>query len=381
MLNKGDNFMIIGIPKEIKELENRVSITPSGVNTLVNSGHIVYIEKDAGLKSGFPDNSYEKSGATILSSAKEVWEKSNLVLKVKEPLEEEFKYFRDDLTIFTYLHLASNMELTKALLESKTTAIAYETIALDNNTLPLLTPMSEIAGKVAVQHGATYLESHYGGKGKLLDGAPGVPPAHVVIVGGGIVGTAAIKRAIGLGARVTVLDINVDRLRYLGDLFYGKIETLLSNEYNIKNALKSADLVISAVLIPGSKAPKLIKEYMVKEMEEGSVIVDVAIDQGGCVETIDRPTTIENPVFIKHGVIHSAIANIPSSFCQTATSILANTSIPYVLKLANLGTLEAIKLSSPLKKGVNIYNGNITNIEVAKSLDLNNLYKNIDIFL
>lgn len=365
--------MIIGIPKEIKTLENRVSITPSGVNTLVKNGHSVIIETNAGLKSGFSDDDYKNVGAKIHISPSSIWEEANLILKVKEPLEEEYKYFREDLIIFTFLHLAGNIELTKALLKAKTTAIAYETISV-NRMLPLLTPMSEIAGKLAVQHGSTYLQSNFGGNGKLLDGAPGVPPAHVVIVGAGVVGTAAIQRAVGSGARVTIIDINIDRLRYLNNIYRGKIETLHSNEYNISEALKEADLVISAVLIPGAKAPKLITEDMVKNMKNGSVIVDVAIDQGGCVETITKATTLDDPVFIKYGVVHSAIANIPSSVCQTATTVLSNSSIPYLLRLINNSFKDALE-DEPLSLGVNTYKGKLVCKQVADSLDLE--YTNI----
>ncbi len=361
--------MIIGIPKEIKCLENRVSITPSGVNSLVNQGHRVIIQKDAGLNSGFTDCDYESVGAIIKNSPDSIWNEADLILKVKEPLKEEYKYFHEDLIIFTFLHLAGNLELTQALLEAKTTAIAYETIKV-NNTLPLLTPMSEIAGKLAVSHGSTYLQTNYGGSGKLLDGAPGVPPCHVVIVGGGVVGEASIKRAIGSSARVTVLDISVERLRDLSNRYLGKIETLYSNEYNLKKVLKDADLVIACVLIPGSKAPKIISEEMIKIMKPGSVIVDVAIDQGGCVETINESTTLDNPTFIKHGVVHSAVANIPSAVSQTATQVLCNSTGRYVLNIANLGFKDSIKVNPDLLSGVNTYKGYLVCSEVANSLDL-----------
>lgn len=290
--------MIVGVPKEIKEQENRVALTPAGVDALVRAGHRVLVETNAGIGAGFTDDEYSALGAEILPEASSIWEKSDMILKVKEPLKSEYKYFRKGLIIFTYLHLAAEEELTKALVESETIGIAYETVQNPDGSLPLLTPMSEVAGRMAVQQGAIYLEKTHGGKGLLIDGVPGVPPAHVVVVGAGIVGTGAIRRAIGLGSRVTVLDINVDRLRYLGEVFMGRIETLYSNNYNITQAVKSADLVIGAVLIPGAKTPKLITEEMVKQMEPGSVLVDVAIDQGGCIETT-YPTTHADPIFIK----------------------------------------------------------------------------------
>lgn len=288
--------MIVGVPKEIKAQENRVALTPAGVDALVRAGHKVLVETNAGAGAGFNDEEYRVLGAEIISEASQVWENSDMIIKVKEPLESEYKYFRPGLIIFTYLHLAAEPELTKALAESGSIAIAYETVQNSDRSLPLLTPMSEVAGRMAVQQGSIYLEKNRGGKGLLIDGVPGVPPAHVVVVGAGIVGTGAIRRAIGLGARVTVLDINVDRLRYLGEVFMGRIETLYSNNYNLTQAVKTADLVVGAVLIPGAKAPKLVTEEMVKLMEPGSVIVDVAIDQGGCVETIKQPTTHADPV-------------------------------------------------------------------------------------
>ncbi|NLY46983.1 MAG: alanine dehydrogenase, partial [Tissierella sp.] len=285
-------------------------------------------------------------------------------------LESEYGYFKKDLIIFTFLHLAAEPELTKALLESGAIAIAYETVQLPNRSLPLLTPMSEVAGRMAVQQGSIYLEKTRGGKGKLIDGVPGVPPAHVVVVGAGIVGTGAIRRAVGLGARVTVLDIDVDRLRYLGEVFMGQIETLYSNNYNMKQAIKTADLVVGAVLIPGSKAPKLVTEEMVKLMEPGSVIVDVAIDQGGCVATIDKPTTHENPTFIKHGVVHYAVANIPGAVAQTSTLALTNNTLPYVMRIANKGWKQALKDDPALAKGANIVNGKVTYKAVSDTFDL-----------
>lgn len=362
--------MIIGVPKEIKNQENRVALTPAGVEALKKAGHTIYLETEAGAGAGFPDSEYQMFGAEILSSASDVWNKSDMILKVKAPLEEEYKYFRKDLIIFTFLHLANEPALTKALIESETIAIAYETVQLANRSLPILAPMSEVGGRMAVQEGAIYLQKNKGGKGILLDGVPGVAPAHIVVVGAGMVGTGAIRRAVGLGARVTVLDIDIDRLRYLGEVFMGKIETLYSNNYNMTRAIKSADLVIGAVLIPGSKAPKLISEEMVKSMEEGSVIVDVAIDQGGCVETIKEATSHENPTFVKHGVIHYAVANIPGAVPKTSTLALTNVTLAYALRIANLGWKEAVKRDPALAKGVNVAEGSITYRQVADVLGM-----------
>lgn len=362
--------MIIGVPKEIKSQEDRVALTPAGADALVRAGHRVLIETNAGNGSGFNDEDYVSLGAEIIDTPSSLWEQSEMILKVKEPLESEYGYFKKDLIIFTFLHLAAEPELTKALLESGAIAIAYETVQLPNRSLPLLTPMSEVAGRMAVQQGSIYLEKTRGGKGKLIDGVPGVPPAHVVVVGAGIVGTGAIRRAVGLGARVTVLDIDVDRLRYLGEVFMGQVETLYSNNYNMMQAIKSADLVIGAVLIPGSKAPKLVTEEMVKLMEPGSVIVDVAIDQGGCVATIEKPTTHENPTFVKHGVIHYAVANIPGAVAQTSTLALTNSTLPYVMRIANKGWKQALKDDPSLAKGANVVNGKITYKAVSDTFDL-----------
>jgi len=362
--------MIIGVPKEIKAQENRVALTPAGADTLVRNGHKVLVETNAGIGAGFSDEEYKAVGAEIVSEASKVWTSSDMIIKVKEPLKSEYGYFRPGLIIFTYLHLAADLELTKALQESGVVAIAYETVEKADRSLPLLTPMSEVAGRMAVQQGAIYLEKHHGGKGLLIDGVPGVPPAHVVVVGAGIVGTGAIRRAIGLGCRVTVLDVNVDRLRYLGEVFMGRIETLYSNSYNIAKAVKTADLVVGAVLIPGAKAPKLITEEMVKSMEPGSVIADVAIDQGGCVETIEHPTTHADPVFIKHGVVHYAVANIPGAVPRTSTLALTNVTLPYALKIANSGWKQALLDDPALAKGANVVNGKITYKAVAEAFDL-----------
>ncbi|NLC02870.1 MAG: alanine dehydrogenase [Tissierellia bacterium] len=361
--------MIIGVPKEIKAQESRVSVTPAGVDALVRAGHKVLIQANAGMEAGFLDEAYVELGAEIVSDAAQVWEQAEMIMKVKEPIESEYKYFRPGLILFTYLHLAAEEHLTKALIDANMIAIAYETVQNPDRSLPLLTPMSEVAGRMAVQQGAIYLEKTRGGKGLLIDGVPGVAPAHIVIVGAGIVGTGAIRRAIGLGARVTVLDIMVDRLRYLGEVFMGQIETVYSNNYNMMEAIKTADLVIGAVLIPGSKAPKLITEEMVKLMEPGSVIVDVAIDQGGCVETIDKPTTHAEPTFVKHGVVHYAVANIPGAVPKTSTLALTNVTLPYAMRIANKGWKQALTEDKSLAKGANVVNGSVCYKAVADAFN------------
>lgn len=362
--------MIVGIPKEIKDNENRVAITPAGVVALKNANHKVIIETNAGLGSGFTDEDYRSAGAEILPDAASVWNQADMVMKVKEPLPSEYTYFREDLVLFTYLHLAAEPELTKALIEKKVTAIAYETIQLPNGSLPLLTPMSEVAGRMSVQIGARLLEKTHGGKGVLLGGVPGVPPCEVVIIGGGVVGTNAAKIAVGMGANVTLIDLNAERLRYLDDIFAGKINTLMSNSYNIAQAVQKADLLIGAVLIPGSRAPKLVTEEMVKTMKPGSVVVDVAIDQGGSIETIDRVTTHSNPTYVKYDVVHYSVANMPGAVPRTSTLALTNVTIPYALQLANKGFETAVRENGPLAKGVNVYKGNVTYKAVADSLQL-----------
>jgi len=360
--------MIVGLPKEIKEQENRVGLTPAGVNGLVNSGHTVYVEKGAGLGSSFADEEYEAQGAILLNSAEEVWEKAEMIVKVKEPLKSEYKYFREGLVIFTYLHLAAFPELTEALVKAGTIGIAYETVELPGHQLPLLAPMSGIAGRMAIQHAAIFLETIRGGQGLLIDGVPGVKPAEIVIVGAGNVGTAALRRAVGLGCRVTVLDVNLERLTYLDDVYNGKIETLYSNNYNLMEACKTADVVVGAVLIPGAKAPKLITEEIVKAMKPGSVIVDIAIDQGGSVETVDAPTTHENPTFVKHDVIHYAVANVPGAVSKTGTLALTNATFRYTMALANKGWKQALKDDPALAKGANTINGKVTYEAVAHDL-------------
>lgn len=360
--------MIIGVPKEIKNNENRVALTPAGVVSFVQSGHKVLIEKGVGIGSGFADADYAQAGAGIIELAADVWASAEMIMKVKEPLESEYKYFRPGLVLFTYLHLAAEPALAKALKDSGVIAIAYETVSV-NRTLPLLQPMSEVAGRMSVQIGAQFLQKVNGGMGILLAGVPGVSRGKVTIVGGGIVGTNAAKMAIGLGADVTIIDLSADRLRYLDDIFGNQIKTLMSNPYNIAEAVKEADLVIGAVLIPGAKAPKLVTEEMVKSMKPGSVIVDVAIDQGGSVETIDHVTTHDNPTFVKHGVVHYSVANMPGAVSRTSTMALTNVTVPYGLQIANKGVVKAITENPALKLGVNVANGEITYEAVAKDLN------------
>lgn len=362
--------MIIGIPKEIKNNENRVAITPAGVQAFVNNGHKVIIEQYAGLGSGIADEAYREAGAKILPDNKGVYGGAELILKVKEPLPEEYSLVQENQVIFTYLHLAAEPEATKMLIEKKVVAIAYETVQLANGSLPLLTPMSEVAGRMSIQIGAQFLEKPNGGRGVLLGGVPGVAPAKVVIIGGGIVGTNAAKMAVGMGADVTVIERNVDRMRYLEDIFNKGIRTLMSNSYNIAKAVKTADLLIGAVLIPGARTPHLVTEEMVKSMHPGSVIVDVAIDQGGTIATADRVTTHSDPVYEKHGVIHYSVANMPGAVARTSTFALTNVTLHYALEIANKGWLAACKADNPLAKGVNIANGKIIHEGVAKAHNL-----------
>ncbi|NHM25657.1 alanine dehydrogenase [Desulfofundulus sp. TPOSR] len=362
--------MIVGVPREIKDNENRVGITPSGVEALVKAGHQVVIEAGAGLGSGITDEEYVAAGARMLPAKADVYEQADMIMKVKEPLPDEYDLFKEGQLLFTYLHLAPEPELTRALLAKKVTGIAYETIQTNRGILPLLMPMSEVAGRMSVQIGAQFLEKPYGGRGVLLGGVPGVPPAKVVIIGGGTVGTNAAKIAVGMGADVTIIDKNAERLRYLDDIFGPRIKTLISTSYNIKEAVKEADLVIGAVLIPGARAPKLVTEEMVKAMQPGSVIVDVAIDQGGCVETADRVTTHSNPTYVKHGVIHYAVANIPGAVARTSTYALTNVTLPYALELANKGLAQAVKDDIALARGVNVMDGKVTYKAVAEALNL-----------
>ena len=364
MYNSKNRIMQIGIPKEIKNNENRVAITPSGVIQLVKANHQVFIEKSAGIGSGFSDKEYADAGAIIVSIAAEAWEKE-MVIKVKEPIQPEYQYFREGLLLFTYLHLAPEKELTEALLAKKVVGIAYETVRTANGILPLLLPMSEVAGRMASQVGAQFLEKMNGGKGILLGGVPGGRNGRVTIIGGGIAGTNAARIAIGLGAQVTILDISLERLREIDDQFDGRISTLISNPFNIAQAVKEADLVIGAVLIPGAKAPKLVTEAMIASMEPGSVVVDVAIDQGGIFETTDHITTHDNPVYIKHGVLHYAVANMPGAVPRTSTIALTNATMPYAIQLANKGYKQACLENEELLKGVNTLKGFVTYEAVA----------------
>ncbi|ERN51365.1 alanine dehydrogenase [Alkalihalophilus marmarensis] len=359
--------MIIGIPKEIKNNENRVAITPAGVVALTKAGHDILIEQGAGIGSGFEDVDYTAAGATIIPEAKDVWAKAEMVMKVKEPLSSEYGYFRKGLILFTYLHLAAEPELAKALVDSGVIAIAYETVEV-NRTLPLLTPMSEVAGRMASQIGAQFLEKSKGGKGILLSGVPGVKRGKVTIIGGGVVGTNAAKIAVGLGADVTLIDLSADRLRQLDDQFGNDIQTLMSNPLNIAEAVKESDLVIGAVLIPGAKAPKLVTEEMIKSMTPGSVVVDVAIDQGGIIETVDQITTHDNPTYTKHGVVHYAVANMPGAVPRTSTIGLTNVTIPYAMQIANKGVEKAVAENPALALGVNVANGDVTYNAVARDL-------------
>ncbi len=359
--------MIIGVPKEIKNNENRVALTPAGVVSYVQAGNKVIIESGAGVGSAFTDEEYVIAGAEILAEAADVWAQADMIMKVKEPLESEYQYFREGLILFTYLHLAAEPALTKALVDNEVIGIAYEAVQV-GRALPLLAPMSEVAGRMATQVGAHYLQKTQGGKGILLSGVPGVERGKVTIVGGGNVGTNAAKMAIGLGADVTILDISADRLRQLDDIFGNSIKTLMSNPYNIANSVAQADLVIGAVLIPGAKAPKLITEEMVKSMKPGSVIVDPAIDQGGCVATIEQSTTHDDPTFVKYDVVHYAVANMPGAVARTSTMALTNVTVPYGLQIANKGVVKAISENEALKLGVNTARGYVTYEPVAKDL-------------
>ncbi len=358
--------MIIGVPKEIKNNENRVAITPAGVDSFIRAGHEVLIETTAGLGSSFTDADYTATGAKIVDTATEAWA-AEMVLKVKEPVASEYQYFRENLLLFTYLHLAAEPALTQALIDNKVTALAYETVSI-NRTLPLLTPMSEVAGRMATQVGAQFLEKIYGGKGVLLSGVPGVQRGKVTIIGGGVAGTNAAKMAIGLGAQVTIIDLSPERLRQLDDIFGNDVTTLISNPLNIAESVKESDLVIGAVLIPGSKAPKLVKEDMVKAMNPGSVIVDIAIDQGGIFETSDKITTHDNPTYVKHEVVHYAVANMPGAVPRTSTIALTNVTVGYALQIANKGVQKAVAENEALKLGVNTANGHVTYEAVAKDL-------------
>ncbi|MGS0524685.1 alanine dehydrogenase [Zobellia nedashkovskayae] len=350
--------MTIGIPKEVKNNESRVGMTPAGVFELTKNNHIVYVQSGAGDGSGFFDNDYKKAGALILDTIGQVYGISEMIVKVKEPMAEEYDLVQPDQIIFTYFHFASSEPLTKAMIESKSICIAYETVEDEDGTLPLLTPMSEVAGRMAIQQGAKYLEKPAKGRGVLLGGVPGVAPGKVLILGAGVVGVQAAKMAAGLGAQVTVLDINMKRLRYINDVMPPHVITEFSNEFNIRKYIKTHDLIIGGVLLKGAKAPNLITRDMLKEMRPGTVIVDVAVDQGGCVETT-RPTTHEDPIYIIDDVVHYSVANMPGAVPYTSTVALTNVTLPYVLKLANLGWATATDKDPALKKGLNIINGEV----------------------
>jgi alanine dehydrogenase len=356
--------VIVGLPKEIKDNEYRVGLTPAGARALTDAGHRVVVEKSAGEGSGFEDTLYERAGAEIIESADDVWAEAEMIVKVKEPIEPEYPRMKEGLLLFTYLHLAPDPKQTQALLEHKVTGIAYETITDRKGTLPLLTPMSEVAGRMAVQVGAQYLEKMNGGRGVLLGGVPGVPAARVVILGGGVVGTNAAKIAVGMGAQVTIVDKNLDRLRELDDIFLSKISTLASSAYGIHGAISEADLIIGGVLVPGAAAPKLVTREMLKDVMKGAVIVDVAVDQGGCIETT-RPTTHSNPTYYVEDVLHYCVANMPGAVPRTSTFALTNATLPYALRLANRGFLDAISSDPGLKEGVNTYAGKMTYKAVA----------------
>ena len=361
--------MKIGLPKEIKDNEYRVGLTPAGVNALVNAGHEVFVQKSAGEGSGFADDQYVKAGGKLLDTADEVWQTGDMIVKVKEPIAPEYPRMRENQLLFTYLHLAPEFELTKQMMERKVTGVAYETITDHNGKLPLLTPMSEVAGRMSVQVGATYLEKMNGGKGVLLGGVPGVPAANVLIIGGGVVGTEAAKMAVGLGARVTILDRDLNRLRQLDDIFLSKVQTMASSRYAIEESIAHADLVIGAVLVVGAAAPKLVTRDMLKLVPNGSVLVDVAVDQGGCFETT-HATTHSNPTYYEEGVLHYCVANMPGAVPRTSTFALTNATLPYAIALAGKGFERAIAEDAGLKEGVNTYAGKCTYEAVATSQNI-----------
>ncbi len=361
--------MKIGVPKEIKTNENRIALVPAGAEAMIGAGHSVLVETGAGIGSGFSDEMYKAVGAKIAPDAATTWKDSDMIMKVKEPIEREWPYMRKGQLIFTYFHFAADEPLTRAHMKSGATCVAYETVELPTRELPLLTPMSEVAGRMAVQEGAKYLEKLYGGRGVLLGGVPGVAPAKVVILGGGIVGINAAKMAAGMGAKVEILDISLERLRYLSDVMPANVQLVFSNRHNILEAIKTADLVIGGVLIPGAKAPRLVRKEDLKTMQQGSVIVDVAIDQGGCVETI-HATTHENPTYVVDGVIHYGVANMPGGVPRTSTLALTNATLPYAIQLANKGWKKALKENAALLKGLNISDGKVTYPGVAEAFGL-----------
>jgi alanine dehydrogenase len=356
--------MIVGLPKEVKDNEYRVGLVPAGVKALTTTGHRVIVEKHAGEGSGITDDEFVRAGAQILPSAAEIWGGANMIVKVKEPIASEYGFLREDLILFTYLHLAPARELTKAMLDSGITGVAYETITNEHGNLPLLTPMSEVAGRMSIQVGATYLEKTNGGRGVLLGGVPGVAPARVTIIGGGVVGINAAKMAVGLGAAVNIIDRDLERLRYLDDIFGSRIRTLASNPYTIHESVSHSDLVVGAVLVPGAAAPKLVTREMLRDMPRGSVIVDVAVDQGGCIETT-RPTTHSEPTFYVESVLHYGVTNMPGAVPRTSTFALTNATLPFALELARRGAEEAFKRNPHLKNGANTYKGKVVYSAVA----------------
>ena len=360
--------MIVGVPKEIKVREYRVGMVPGAVKALVDAGHQVLVEQGAGVGSGLCDADYARAGAQLISSADEVWKRAEMIVKVKEPISPEYARMQDGQIVYTYFHLAGvDPELTKVLLKKKVAAVAYETIQLDDGSLPLLRPMSEVAGRMSIQVGAMCLEKEHGGKGILLGGVPGVRRGRVAILGGGVVGTNAAKIAVGMGADVTILDINQNQLAYLDDVFLGRVEVLSSDSETIARAVREADLAIGGVLIPGAAAPKLVKEDLIREMTPGSVVVDVAVDQGGCIETC-RPTTHDNPTYVVHGVVHYCVANMPGAVPQTSTFALTNVTRPYARRIADVGLVEAVRRDKALARGVNTYGGSVTYEAVARDL-------------
>ena len=370
--------MIIGIPKEVKANENRVSMTPGGVMELRRCGHEVIVQKTAGENSGFTDSEYLSVGAQLAETAKEVYDKADMIVKVKEPIEQEYPLIKENQIVFTYLHFASSEKLTKAMIQSKAICIAYETVEKSDKSLPLLIPMSEVAGRMSIQQGAKYLEKHNKGRGVLLGGVPGVPPANVVILGGGIVGTNAAKMAAGLGANVSIMDVNIARLRQLSDVLPANVTTIFSSSHSILKAVREADLIIGAVLIPGAKAPVLIRKEMLKEMKPGTVLIDVAVDQGGCIETC-KPTTHENPTYIIDGIVHYCVPNMPGAVPYTSTLALTNVTIPYICQLANKGWQKACRENFELKPGLNIIKGEVVYKPVAEAFGF--AYSDVEKFL
>ncbi|MBF9254873.1 alanine dehydrogenase [Pontibacter sp. 172403-2] len=361
--------MIIGVPKEIKNNENRVGVTPAGVIELIRNGHTVYVQASAGEGSGFADGEYAKAGASVLPGIEDVYGIADMIIKVKEPIESEYNLIREGQLLFTYFHFASYEPLTRAMIERKATCLAYETVEKADRSLPLLVPMSEVAGRMAVQEGAKYLEKPLKGRGILLGGVPGVRPAKVLILGGGVVGSNAAKIASGMGADVTIMDNNLQRLRYLDDIMPANVNTFMSNEYNIRELLPTHDLIIGAVLIPGAKAPHLITRDMLKEMRPGTVLVDVAVDQGGCIETC-KPTTHENPTYIIDDVVHYCVANMPGAVPYTSTLALTNATLPFALLLANKGWQQACSENQELRKGLNVVDGKVVYKGVAEAFNL-----------